>query len=271
MITKKLLKLKKPKSWLKSVSAFANTAGGTLFFGVDNAHNVVGLSDPQKDAEDISRLIKERISPTPRFILTAEQEYGKAVLVLSIPKGTHTPYYYKADEIREAYIRLGDESIAAPDYILHELVLDGMNESFDALVSKYDVKDFAFSKLRERYRRWTGKSFNDKFLVSFGLVDEDTNKLTNAGVLIADDCPSPTVKTFLRTVEWLMAASYKTRNLVRYHQRDAIQYLLMYLPVSAIWNVREVDLRRLSNGIKYVQIIQKKKCLHSHLLLHNSL
>ena len=186
---KEALEVKKPKSWLKSVSAFANTAGGTLFFGVDNSHNVEGLADPQKDAEDISRLIKERISPVPRFILTAEQEYGKAILVLSIPKGTHTPYYYKADGIREAYIRLGDESIVAPDHILHELILDGMNESFDALVSKYDAKDFSFSKLRERYRRWTGKSFDDKFLASFGLVEEETNKLTNAGVLIADDCP----------------------------------------------------------------------------------
>ena len=197
---KEALEVKKPKSWLKSVSAFANTAGGTLFFGVDNSHNVVGLSAPQKDAEDISRLIKERISPTPRFILTAEQEYGKAVLVLSVPKGTHTPYYYKADGIREAYIRLGDESIVAPDHMLHELILDGMNESFDAIISKYDADDFAFSKLRERYRRWTGKSFNDKFLASFGLVDEDTNKLTNAGVLIADDCPLRQSRVFC--VRW---------------------------------------------------------------------
>ena len=186
---KEALEVKKPKSWLKSVSAFANTAGGTLFFGVDNSHNVVGLAAPQKDAEEISRLIKERISPVPRFILTAEQEYGKAVLVLSIPKGTHTPYYYKADGIREAYIRLGDESIVAPDHILHELILDGMNESFDALVSKYDAKDFAFSSLRARYRKWTGKSFDNSFLASFGLVEEDTDKLTNAGVLIADECP----------------------------------------------------------------------------------
>ena len=186
---KEALEVKKPKSWLKSVSAFANTAGGTLFFGVDNAHNVVGLTDPQKDAEDISRLIKERISPAPRFILTAEQEYGKAILVLSVPKGNHTPYYYKADGIREAYIRLGDESIVAPDHILHELILDGMNESFDALVSKYDAKDFAFSSLRARYKKHTGKSFDDSFLVSFGLVDEDTDKLTNGGVIIADECP----------------------------------------------------------------------------------
>ena len=186
---KEALEVKKPKSWLKSVSAFANTSGGTLFFGVDNAHNVVGLADPQKDAEYISRLIKERISPIPRFILTTEIEDGKPILLLSIPKGTHTPYYYKADGIREAYIRLGDESIVAPDHILHELILDGINESFDSLVSKYDAKDFAFSSLRARYRKWTGKSFDDNFLVSFGLVEEGTNKLTNAGILIADECP----------------------------------------------------------------------------------
>ena len=87
---KEALEVKKPKSWLKSVSAFANTSGGTLFFGVDNAHNVVGLADPQKDAEDISRLIKERISPIPRFILTPEIDEGKPILLLSVPKGTHT-------------------------------------------------------------------------------------------------------------------------------------------------------------------------------------
>ena len=68
---KETLEEKKPKSWLKSVSAFTNTAGGTLFFGVDNSHNVERLAAPQKDAEYISKLIKERISPTPRFIHVA--------------------------------------------------------------------------------------------------------------------------------------------------------------------------------------------------------
>lgn len=57
------LEIKKPKSWLKSVSAFANGIGGTLLFGIDDNRNVVGLTDAQADAEAISRLIKERISP----------------------------------------------------------------------------------------------------------------------------------------------------------------------------------------------------------------
>ena len=64
------LEVRKPKSWLKSVSAFANGIGGTLFFGIDDNRNVVGLADAQANAEAISRLIKERITPYPNFILT---------------------------------------------------------------------------------------------------------------------------------------------------------------------------------------------------------
>lgn len=42
---KEMLKEKKPKSWLKSVSAFANTLGGSLYFGIDNDGVVKGLVD----------------------------------------------------------------------------------------------------------------------------------------------------------------------------------------------------------------------------------
>ena len=33
---KEMLEERKPKSWLKSVSAFANGIGGALFFGISN-------------------------------------------------------------------------------------------------------------------------------------------------------------------------------------------------------------------------------------------
>ena len=81
------LEVRKPKSWLKSVSAFANGIGGTLFFGIDDNRNVVGLADAQADAEAISRLIKERITPYPNFILTPEREKGRDILILSISAG----------------------------------------------------------------------------------------------------------------------------------------------------------------------------------------
>ena len=47
------LETKKPKSWLKSVSAFSNGIGGTLFFGVSDDREPIGLSNVQKDAEDV--------------------------------------------------------------------------------------------------------------------------------------------------------------------------------------------------------------------------
>lgn len=50
------------------------------------------------------------------------------------------------------------------------------------------VDDFAFSKLKERYKKWSRNSFDDKDLISFGLVNEQ-GILTNAGALLADESP----------------------------------------------------------------------------------
>ena len=182
------LEVKRPKSWLKSVSAFANGVGGSLFFGIDNDRNVIGLVNAQSDAEAISRLIKERVTPLPDFILTPERKYGKELLKLTVFAGRSTPYYYKADGIMEAYVRVGNESVSAPVYVLNQLILKGMNRTFDALTSEYDFKDYAFSKLRERHKIWTNNSMEDKLLDSFDIRD-DHGKLTNAGALLADDSP----------------------------------------------------------------------------------
>lgn len=182
------LEIKKPKSWLKSVSAFANGIGGTLIFGIDDNRNVVGLTDAQADAEAISRLIKERISPYPNFILVPERKDGKNILILTVSSGYSTPYYYKADGVMETYIRIGNESVIAPSFALNQLILKGMNRTYHTLNSEYAFKDYAFSKLRERYKVWTGNSMEDKLFDSFDIRNE-YGKLTNAGALLADDSP----------------------------------------------------------------------------------
>ena len=59
------LEAKKPKSWLKSVSAFANTLGGSLIFGISDDDEIVGLETPNADAEKISEIIKTKLDPIP--------------------------------------------------------------------------------------------------------------------------------------------------------------------------------------------------------------
>lgn len=120
---KTALETKKPKSWCKSISAFANTYGGKLIFGITDNNEIIGLQDPESDAEKISEIIKNRLDPIPEFNLT----------------------FHKTE-------------------------------------------DYAFSKLRERYKKWTGNSFDEKDLISFGLANEQ-GYLTNAGALIADESP----------------------------------------------------------------------------------
>lgn len=71
---------------------------------------------------------------------------------------------------------------------LKRLVLRGKNTSYDSQNSTYKADDYAFSKLKERYKKWTGSSFDEKDLISFGLVNEQ-GKLTNAGALLADESP----------------------------------------------------------------------------------
>ena len=183
------LEEKKPKSWCKSVSAFANTFGGALIFGISDDDQVVGLEDPKGDTDKISETIKTRLDPIPEFKLRFHKtEEGKVLVILDVCKGDETPYYYSGDGVLEAYVRVGNESVKATATELKRLVLRGKNTSYDSQNSTYKVEDYAFSKLKERYKKWTGNSFDDKDLISFGLVNEQ-GELTNAGALLADESP----------------------------------------------------------------------------------
>ena len=182
------LEVKKPKSWCKSISAFANTLGGFLIFGISDDNQIVGLETPDKDAELISEIIKTRLNPIPEFKISFHTEDGNVLLIVQVFKGEETPYYYSGDGLLEAYVRIGNESAKASPIELKRLVLRGRNTTFDSQNSMYKVDDYAFSKLRERYKKWTGNSFDEKDLVSFGLATEQ-GYLTNAGALIADESP----------------------------------------------------------------------------------
>lgn len=71
---KAALEVKKPKSWCKSVSAFANTLGGALIFGMADDGQIVGLTEPDSDAEKISEIIKTRMEPYPGVSAAVSQD-----------------------------------------------------------------------------------------------------------------------------------------------------------------------------------------------------
>ena len=85
---KEMLERKKVKSWFKSVSAFANTDGGSLFYGVNDDGVIVGLENPQADADFISEMIKARLDPVPEVQLIPIEHEGHTLLEVKVKTGT---------------------------------------------------------------------------------------------------------------------------------------------------------------------------------------
>lgn len=182
------LEVKKPKSWCKSVSAFANGNGGKLIFGIADDDSLVGLDDAESDAEKISEIIKNRLNPIPDFNLSFVKSEGKTFVILDVYPGAQTPYYYDADGQLSAFVRVGNESIPASPAKLRELVIRGSHQSYDSLKSQYMFERMAFTKLKSVYWQRTKNDFEQSDYESFGLTDENGN-LTNAGALLADESP----------------------------------------------------------------------------------
>ena len=185
---KLMLEEKKPKSWLKSVSAFANDLGGSLFFGVDNDGIAKGLDDVQHICEAISSKIRDYIDPLPEVEMIPHDMDGLRILQLKVNAGHYTPYYYVGDGQRVAFVRVGDESIPATAEQMVRLVLKGTNKTFDSLQSDYKAEDYSFTILTNTFKKRTHQEWDKKYLLSFGLVT-GTGILTNAEALFADDSP----------------------------------------------------------------------------------
>jgi ATP-dependent DNA helicase RecG len=183
-----MLEEKKPKSWLKSVSAFANGLGGSLFFGIDNDGVVRGLDNLQHVCESISAKIRDYMDPLPEVGTIPHKVDNLNVLQLKVHAGNYTPYYYVGDGQRVAFVRIGDESVPATAEQMVRLVLKGSNKTFDSLHTDYKAEDYSFTILANAFKDRTKQDWDKKYLLSFGLVT-GTGNLSNAGALFADDCP----------------------------------------------------------------------------------
>lgn len=156
---KEKLELNKPKSWLKSVSAFANGNGGEIIFGVREDNEIVGLEDYQKDSENISEIIKTKMDSVPEFDMIIKETEGKVILILSVYQGKYTPYFVMEGGSRTAYKRIGNQSVPATRIDLFNMSLKGQHVTYDTLESDKKIEDVTFKELAIEYKKRTLKEF----------------------------------------------------------------------------------------------------------------
>ena len=81
---KRELEIRRPKSWCKSVCAFANGNGGSLIFGIADDDTLVGVEDVHKTGEKFSEIIKQKIDPIPPFYFNYEVIDCKTIMIVTI-------------------------------------------------------------------------------------------------------------------------------------------------------------------------------------------
>ena len=166
------------KSYLKTVSAYANYGTGKIIFGIADDGTPVGLTDPQDTCLRIEHAINDSIDPVPRFELAIEED--ARTVTLTVHEGPDKPYLSSG----RAYRRTDTSTVEVSRLEHSRLVLTGEHVSFDALVAK--EQDLAFGHLEKELASKLGlKPLDQNSLISLELMTP-SGEYCNAAALLAD-------------------------------------------------------------------------------------
>lgn len=124
--------LSSPKNFLKTLTAFANSAGGRLIFGVaDETHTPVGLESPLDDEERLCNMIADAIEPrlVPSIEMVSIED--KTLLVVEVFLSGSRPHFIKSEGPQGVYVRLGSTNRRADRELIDELKRGVQGAVFD--------------------------------------------------------------------------------------------------------------------------------------------
>lgn len=119
---------------IRTIVAFANTAGGTLVIGVrDKTKEVIGVSDALMEEEKISNMIADCIKPSLIPDIQIVSWRDRELVALTVPH-TVGPFYIASEgDEKGVYIRLGSTNRRAGIEMIEEIRSLARNICFDEL------------------------------------------------------------------------------------------------------------------------------------------
>lgn len=102
----------------RTVCAFLNTLGGTVFCGVDDKGKLVGVEDAEEHLQEIHAYLLESITPKALFTVNVDKEDGKAIVSIEVPEGKDRPYVFGGS----VYVREGSSTRMADAGKLRDMV-----------------------------------------------------------------------------------------------------------------------------------------------------
>ena len=135
------------KKIARTLSAFANTQGGTLLVGVKDNGKIAGIRSDEEYymLEAAARLYSK---PEVSFSVRQWQTDGKTVLEARIEKSSTPPHYARSEEGKWlAYIRVKDENILANSIMIR--VWKRKNNPKGTLIRYSEKEKILFDYLKE--------------------------------------------------------------------------------------------------------------------------
>lgn len=173
----------------KTVIAFANTAGGKIYIGVDDDGSAVGVSDPDDVMLKCSNAIRDAIRPDITMFVnySVETIANKQVVVIDVQRGTSIPYYLESKGIRPAgvYVRQGASSVPASETAILKMIKETDGDKYEN--ARSIQQELTFNSAKKEFET-DSVSFNEQTMRTLKLISDD-GVYTNLGLLLSDQCP----------------------------------------------------------------------------------
>ena len=172
----------------KEVVAFANTCDGTIYIGVNDKGEVIGVENSDDVIERAGASIRNAIKPDVSMYVTlnVEQVENKNIVAIRVQRGVSRPYYIAEKGLKPSgvYIRQGNSSVPASEDYIRQMIKETDGDSFEKLRSLNQELTFNYADMIFKN---ADISFGDIQKKTLGIIGED-NLYTNLGLLLSDQC-----------------------------------------------------------------------------------
>ncbi|MGX8833233.1 RNA-binding domain-containing protein [Amedibacillus sp. YH-ame6] len=178
----------------KTIVAFANSEGGTIFVGMEDDGSVSGVKKEEIDDVmlKITNSIRESISPDATMYtkcLIKEMD-SKMIIEILVQEGDSKPYYLKNKGLKSngVYVRQGASSVCASELMIKKMIVESDGESFEKKRSLNQELSFTSFMTACEDMELPMKENQMKTLHFY----TNDSIYSNLAYLISDQCPTTT-------------------------------------------------------------------------------
>lgn len=172
----------------KTVIAFANGDGGTVYIGVEDDGTVTGVEDPDGTMLQAANALRDAIRPDVTLFVAcnAEELEGKTIVTLRVQRGTARPYYLAGKGIRPegVFVRFGASTVPATEAAILDMIRETSGDCYEA--SRSLNQQLTFQKAGEYFQK-QGLAFGEQQKRTLGLIGAD-GTYTNLALLLSEQC-----------------------------------------------------------------------------------